>query len=99
MPPNAPNVPPPASASLALIRAAEYEDAIRRFKLDGVSIRSICRAITRREGRDEEHGLIRLISLGIMREAQESEREKGGKCSARALHYVTVTLHWSVVVA
>jgi hypothetical protein len=33
-------------ASLALIRAAEYEDAIRRFKLDGVSIRSICRAIT-----------------------------------------------------
>ena len=65
-------------------------------------------AKTRREGRDEEHGLdhsermirmIRLISLGIMREAQETEREKGGKCSARALHYVTVTLHRSVVVA
>ena len=54
-------------------------------------------AKTRREGRDEEHGLdhsermirvIRLISLGIMREA--TEREKGGKCSARALHYMTV---------
>ena len=56
-------------------------------------------AKTRREGRDEEHGLdhsermirmIRLISLEIMREAQETEREKGGKCSARALHYMTV---------
>ena len=30
--------------------------------------------------------MIRLISLGITREAQETEREKGGKCSARTLH-------------
>ena len=47
---------------------------------------------TRREGRDESVGvdhseiLVRLKQWKATGEAQESEREKGGKCSPRTLH-------------